>query len=71
MSDNLAAVVTTFAEPPELREIPFCSMAAGSVIVRVEYARGRFQQRETRPLQSIPTARWLAADSSRRRFSAV
>ena len=38
MSDNLAAVVTIFAKPPELREIPFCSMAPGSVIVRVDAA---------------------------------
>lgn len=38
MSVTLAAVVTMFAEDPELQEFPFRKMAPGSVIVRVDAA---------------------------------
>ena len=38
MPDNLAAVVTTFGQDPELREVPFRAMAPGSVIVRIDAA---------------------------------
>ena len=35
---NVAAVVTTFGEPPELREYPFRKMAPGSVMIQVDAA---------------------------------
>lgn len=38
MTDNVAAVVTAFREPPELREIPFPVMEQGSAIVRIDAA---------------------------------
>ena len=38
MSENLAAVITTFGQPPEILEIPFRKMAPGSVIVRIDAA---------------------------------
>ena len=38
MPENLAAVVTAFGQPPELQEMPFRTMAPGSVIVRIDAA---------------------------------
>ena len=38
MPDNLTAVITAFAQPPELQDIPFRPMAPGSVIVKIDAA---------------------------------